>query len=170
MARRRYRRRYRRKGRWSSNIKAIEDETIAFPGNQKSSASITLCYNPVQSDNTVSQQYTVKNVELSYEINYMSNAVDIESITGYIMFVPQGMIVGEDYAQFHPEYIMAMKFYGSPDADTTPNRSPMRIKTRLSRRLNTGDSIIFYITALNNSANSIQTKINGLLRWWTKAN
>lgn len=167
MARKRIRRRYRRKGRWSSNIKPIENQTITFPGNTKTSASITLCYNPAQTDTTVSQQYTVKNVELNFEID--STANQLESFCGYIMFVPQGMTIGDDYAELHPEYIMAMRFYGSPDADT-PYRNPLRIKTRLSRRLNTGDSIIFYITGVNTYSQALNSTINGLLRWWTKAN
>lgn len=169
MARTKKVRKYYRKGRWSSNIKTVENESITLPTG-KSSASITLCYNPPQTDTTVSQIYTVKNVEFSYELEMPSGGgTNIESICGYIMFVPQGMTVGQDYAQLHPEYIMAMRFYGSPDNDT-PYRNPLKIKTRLSRRLNTGDSIIFYITALNTYNNSYIINVNGLLRWWTKAN
>ena len=163
-------RKYYKKARWSSNIKSIENETILIPSG-KQSASITLCYNPNQVDNTVSQIYTIKNIEFNFEIEGASSGSpdSLESICGYIMFVPQGMSVGNDYAQLHPEYIMAMRFYGSPDQDT-PYRNPLRIKTRLSRKLNTGDSIIFYITTVNGSTTSHNMRINGLLRWWTKAN
>ena len=94
-------RKYYKKARWSSNIKPIDDQTILLPTG-KNSASITLCYNPAQTDTTVSQQYTVKNVELSFEMNYLNNPSEIEGITGYIMFVPQGMTVGNDYAELHP--------------------------------------------------------------------
>ena len=118
---------YYRKARWSSNIKPIENQTIVFPANTKSSASITLCYNPSQTDSTVSQQYTVKNVELNFELQ---GDQTLESFCGYIMFVPQGMTVGNDYAELHPEYIMAMRFYGSPQGDL-PYINPMKIKTRL---------------------------------------
>ena len=161
-------RKYYKKARWSSNIKNIEDQSISLPQG-KNSASITLCYNPAQSDTTVSQQYTIKNVEFSYQLEVPMGGGDIENICGYIMFVPQGMSVGNNYPELHPEYIMAMRFYGSPDPDT-PYRNPLKIKTRLSRRLNTGDSIIFYICFINTSTTSYISKINGLLRWWTKAN
>ena len=173
---RRCRRRFRRKGRWSCNIKQIVNNTITATEGSFF-ADLTLCENPQQLDNTVSQQYTCKNVELSYEIETPSNPGIIESLTAYILFVPQGFVITETLPSTHPEWIMAYRFLGSPNSELAsgsfyqnPGRLPTKIKTRLSRRLQTGDKIILLVTGNNETTTSINLVINGLLRWWTKAN
>jgi hypothetical protein len=95
------------------------------------------------------------------------------------MFVPQGMNISEDYNLQHPEYILNYKYLGSPTA-TFSNQStgdvetqqyqPHRLRTRLSRKLQTGDSIILFIKGLNTSTSAQQVNLSGLIRWWTKAN
>lgn len=164
--------RFRRKGRWSANISEIQNTQItASP--QKFSATTTLTTNPVQSNNTVSQIYTVKNFEISFTMDIGSSSTSsyIESLAFYIMFVPQGMNVGEDYNLQHPEYIMAYRYYGSPLQDASSNEVvPFRLKTRMARRLNTGDSIILFIAGYNEYSSAQQLKLNGLIRWWTKTN
>lgn len=174
--RRRY---YKRRGRWSANIKTIANNTINIPSNQSFFGSQDLCSNPVQTDSTVSQQYTVKNIELTFELEMQNVAVaaNVECLIGYIMYVPQGYIITETVPGSHPEWIMAYKFIGSPSIDDTVNtapiqnpRLPVKIKTRMARRLQTGDKIVFLITGTNNSSSSSTLNVNGLIRWWTKAN
>lgn len=164
--------RFRRKGRWSANISEIQNTQITA-SRQKFSATTTLTTNPVQSNTTVSQIYTVKNFEISFTMDIGSGSTSsyIESLAFYIMFVPQGMNVGEDYNLQHPEYIMAYRFYGSPLQDSSSNEVvPFRLKTRMARRLNTGDSIILFITGFNEYSSEQNLKLNGLIRWWTKTN
>lgn len=180
MARTKKTRRYYRKGRWSSNIVEITNQNLNFTTNNYSYGDYVLCTNPAQSTNLVTQQYTVKNIEFSFELqtNSSTSAISIESLIAYIIFVPEGMTVTADYANKHPEYIMGYKFYGSPQFETADNnngvigvRNPLRIKTRLARRLNTGDTIRLLITGYNQSTTTqVNCTINGLLRWWTKAN
>lgn len=182
MARKSYKKKfYRKKGRWSANIRTITNESVTAPSGSFFS-TLDLCLNPPQDSATVSQQFTVKNVELSYEID--SDTTDginfAEALTSYIMFVPQGMTVTETYPNFHPEFIMAMKFLGSPsinnDVSVDPptglntGRNPLRIKTRLARRLQTGDKIILLIVGTNITNTQRTLKYNGIIRWWTKAN
>lgn len=176
---RRSRRYYKRKGRWSSNIKIVPPSTVSAPKNSNFEHHLTLTSNPVQTANAVSQQYTVKNIELSYQIEALPDSyVNIENLVVYIMFLPQGMTVTLEYPEQHPEYIMAYRYLGSPDAERASvggniinsGRLPPKIKTRLSRRLQTGDSIIFLLVGTNNSPNDSEITINGLVRWWTKAN
>lgn len=180
MAKKRVRRYRRAKGRWSANIKKLTTQSISAEGSSEFYASTDLCQNPVQNDSSVSQQYTVKNVELSFEFELNSNQTNytgIEGIVCYIMYVPQGMNVDNNYPNYHPEYIMAMRFLGSPNLETgssatpqQPGRNPLRIKTRLARRLQTGDKIILYINGTNTTTSSTLLSFNGLIRWWTKAN
>jgi len=63
------------------------------------------------------------------------------------------MTVTETYPNYHPEYIMAMRFYGSPETESTAYptafKAIYKIKTRLSRRLQTGDSIQFLLIGFN---------------------
>ena len=164
--------RFRRKGRWSANIQEIQNTQITAT-TQKFSATTTLTANPVQSNTTVSQIYTVKNFEISFTMDIGSGGTSsyIEGLAFYIMFVPQGMNVGENYNLQHPEYIMAYRYYGAPLQDSSSNEVvPFRLKTRMARRLNTGDSVILFITGFNEYSSSQNLKLNGLIRWWTKTN
>lgn len=169
------RRRYRRKskGKWSANISEINNEEItASPGNF--SGTTTLTTNPIQTNTTVSQIYTVKNFEINFTIDAPQGNVSpstLEGTTCYIMYVPQGMNVSESYHIQHPEYIMTYKFIGSPQGEYESQQyQPFRIKTRMARRLQTGDSIILFIKGYNESENTLTFNISGLIRWWTKAN
>lgn len=170
MARRYRKKYYKRKGRYSANISELTLEGVqAVPGTW--TAISTLTTNPVQSTSTVSQQYTVKNFEITFVIELNnSQPENIESLQCYIMYVPQGMNVGNNYNTQHPEYIMNYKYIGSPTGDGSQQYQPIRVKTRMARRLQTGDSIILFIKGYNQTQSNITVVLNGLVRWWTKAN
>ena len=175
-----YKKRYykRRTGRWSSNISEISSAVV----NANAGANIAtyqLVTNPVQDVQTTSQQFTVKNFDVSFTTEYSSassqaiNANLIEDIAAYIMYVPQGMTVTENYNLQHPEYIMNYKYYGSPSTDSSQQYQPYKIRTRLARKLNTGDSVILFLKY--NYANTAGVsgtifELHGLCRWWSKAN
>lgn len=173
MARRRtYRRRYR-KTRWASNIQDIAPtQQTAVPGDFANVIGLTT--NPTQSILSVSQIYTVKNFSIDFTIESMASS-NLEAITAYVMYLPQGMTANDDYHIQHPEYIMAYKYLGSPQLSTnTSNENqqfqPTRIRSRLSRKLNTGDSIILFIKGYNTGTANANLEIAGLVRWFTKAN
>jgi hypothetical protein len=181
MARRRYRRSYRRRsGRWAPNIVKISSTVNAPSGEFSNSEDLAL--NPIQLNTGVSQAFTVKNFEISFTIEAETvTALNlIESITAYIMYVPQGMTVTNGYYAEHPEYIMAYKYLGQPTAARlnsfneqqieNQQYQPYRIRTRLSRKLQTGDRVILYIQGSNQSTTTQQYNINGIVRWWSKAN
>lgn len=181
MAKYRRRRYYRRKGKWSPNIFEIGTTTVSAPPNQTFMQDFTLAENPVQSVLSVSQLYTVKRFEVSFYIDISGNSGnDLEDIAVYLMYVPQGMNVTSNYNLEHPEYIMNYKLLGSPSIDySTTNYTnsvgqqyqPYKIRTNLSRKLNTGDKIILFIKGNNLSSSNAQTfDLHGLVRWWTKAN
>lgn len=166
MARKSRYRRYRR-GRWSSNITELNHIALTFASGE-SSATATLVTNPAQSNLSTSQTYTVKNIELNYLME--GNPTNTDNINVYIMFVPQGMNVSSDYNIQHPEYIMAHRMQGNGAYNNQQYFQPLRIKTRLARRLNTGDSIILFIKMLNSSNSDEGTQLNGIVKWWSKAN
>lgn len=191
MARRRYRRYYKRKsGKWSANIQDV-GQNITFPSGD-SQYTTTIMSNPSQQPSYITQTYTVKNIEATFTFDDESFTPQagrfLEGITAYIMFVPQGygqlvddqLVLPNDYHLQHPEYIMAYKFIGSPSNELIYNQNinqtvgqqyqPIRIRTRLARKLQSGDSVVLYIHALNQNESSVTIRMNGLLRWWTKAN
>lgn len=187
MARYRRRRYYRRKtGKWAANIQEIAN-TIN-PQTSTWSATETILSNPTQQPTYVSQTFTVKNIEINFTLEYEGYSQDFinlyEGITAYIMFVPQGMNVGNDYNVQHPEYIMAMKYIGSPTAENvyipgtnqynSPGQQyqPTKIKTRLARKLQSGDSVVLFVKG-NKTGSTDSThilRLSGVIRWWTKAN
>lgn len=171
MARRYRRRRYYKKAKWCPNLSDIlASEITARSG--RFSATTTLTTNPNNSSSTVSQIYTVKNIEISFTVE--GGSATLDGITAFIMFVPQGMNIDEEYHIKHPEYIMAYKYLGNPvNPSLTAGGQqfePIRVRSRLSRKLNTGDSIILYITGKNINSNATSFSLSGLVRWWTKAN
>ena len=189
MARYRRRRYYRKKsGRWAANIQEIAN-TISPQGNTWSAAE-TILSNPTQQPSYVSQTFTVKNMELNFNLDYegYDTQTDVnlyEGITVYIMFVPQGMNITNDYNIEHPEYIMAYKYIGSPTTESIyyPNNSsnapgqqyqPTRIKSRLARKLQSGDSIVLFVkgnlTGTPSTSSTNRLRLSGVVRWWTKAN
>lgn len=183
MARRRYRRYRRKSGRWAPNIVKVANTINTEQGEFFAVEDLAL--NPIQVSTGVSQAFTVKNFEISFVIETESAGSSnfLEGITAFIMYVPQGMNITANYYAEHPEYIMAYKFLGSPnspdivnDADGVGLRvqerqqfQPYRMRTRLSRKLQTGDRVILYIQGSNElGLNSFN--INGIVRWWSKAN
>lgn len=176
MARYRKRRTYKRKGRWSANIIELNSNvnTLA-PGLWH--LEQTLATNPLQNINGVSQTYTVKNFEISFTIEGIQNESSIEAMTAYIMFVPQGMNITNDYNIQHPEYIMSYKYLGSPTTSNSTTAAgevqgfqPIRVRSRLSRRLQTGDSVILFLKGYNQNTTNVGIEVSGLIRWWAKAN
>lgn len=163
---------YRRKGKWSANIKTLTNTPISTTAASTFYSSTVLCTNPAQNDNTVSQQYTVKNTEVSYILEIgQGDEGTVEGLTSYIMFVPQGYNITETLPNTHPEWIMAMRFLGNPESDLqNPGRNAVKIKTRLARRLQTGDSVILLIVGNNTSDRNKNIYFSGIVRWWTKAN
>lgn len=173
---RRYYRRYKKStGKWSPNIYELNTTQLTIPaGTTDFFQSYTLAENPAQAPNMVTQTYTVKNVEVTFEIEQTGNTGFIEDLAAYIMFVPQGMTVTGSYNLEHPEYIMAYKFLGSPTADNPSSMAqPTKIRTRLSRKLQSGDGLIILFkgnrTDTQQSGNT-SIYFHGLARWFTKAN
>lgn len=176
MARRRYRRYRRRRAKWSPNLQVLRGSGIApsintAPDNGTFADFITIAQNnTTTSQNSISQIFTVKNIEVSAELESNSSVQNIEY---YIMFVPEGYSLSKNLPEVHTEWIMAYKYIGSPitpGGSTTSNAQPPKIRTRLSRKLNTGDQIVFIIRGLNNSTQQELVSYHGLVRWWTKAN
>lgn len=173
---RRYRKYSRRAhAKYSPNIQEIGTTSIFAQASTTFFQSFTLSFNPTQVNTAVSQIYTVKRIECSFYIDSDStNPIGpIEDVAAYIMFVPQGMTVTANYNLQHPEYIMAYKFLGGPAEDsqsTGQQYQPYRVNTRLSRKLNSGDSVILFIKGNNTSSTNVSFDFHGLIRWWTKAN
>jgi len=175
-------RRYRKYSR--RNRKSWSTRLLTFKGAQSVAPGIAyviysnLCQNPAQDINTVSNLYTVKNINCQVELE---GEGQIENLQAYIMYVPQGYVptgVPSEYANLpfdHPEWIMAHRFYGSPQregSNITPGFPPLRLFSRLARKLDTGDRVILLILGENTNAGtaSITLDYQGLVKFNTKAN
>lgn len=178
MARYRRYRKYSRRShpKWAPNLQEINTTTVQAPGSSTFYQTFVLAFNPTQVNTAVSQTYTVKNLEVSFYIDSSSSVSTsiLEDIAAYIMFVPQGMNITSDYNIQHPEYIMAYKFLGSPNSENPTNTpqqyQPSRVRTRLSRKLQSGDNVILFIKGSNTGQSDTTFDFHGLIRWWTKAN
>lgn len=179
MARRRYRRYYRRSGRWSTRINNFRGSQLAGSGQQFVIYQ-NLTTNPVQSDDTVSIRYTVKNINCQLQLEGDGTST-IENLQAYVMFIPQGFIptgVPSAYADIpfqHPEWIMTHRYYGSAQYDATniavqPGFPALRFRSRLARKLDTGDRIVLIILGQNTANGSVTLDYQGLVKYNTKSN
>ena len=173
---RRVRRRFRKRTKWCSNLIDIGPNSFSLSNENWNFTEVQLITNPQYNYNLTSNLFTIKNVEvaINFDTDNIGSGKWIENLQFYIMYVPEGMTVTQDYAIKHPEYVMAMKYYGEPGVDAgsaglaiTPS---YRIKTRLSRKLNTGDKIILFIRGANVGTQTFNVTYGGLCRFWTKAN
>lgn len=167
---RRYRR-YRKGVKWSSNLQEFSANVTASSTGVQSN-STTLCTSPAQSESLTTQVFTVKNFELTFTFDTTETQAssDIEDICAYIMYVPQGMNITNDYNVQHPEYILNYKYIGSPTTDDSQNYQPYKLRSRLARKLNSGDRIVLFVKFLLQSGTGTPMQIHGIVRWWTKAN
>ena len=111
--------------------------------------------------------------QLEIETSTASNLADIEELTYYIMYVPEGYAIDLNLPFTHPEWIMAYKYAGQ----STHGTAAMVLFNLQKLRLVYLDVLIqeillyFLYTAQNiNPTTSLQVKFQGLVRWWTKAN
>ena len=170
MARYRRKRYYRKRARYSPNIVRIGPNSFNIQPQTREFGVTTLIenqgYDPSRSNTII----TVKNPELSIEFENSGNGLtNIESCTAYILFIPEGYTAGINTPIQHPEWIMAYKFYGSPNYDGGFSKFVNKIKTRLSRKLNTGDRIVLLVEATNTSQQYESTmEYQGLVHQRTK--
>lgn len=167
--------RYNRGKHWSTRLTSINVTQVVSPG-QGFFIYRTLATNPAQDDNTVSQRFTVKNVYCQVSIEREKTGdvytnFEVENLQHYILFLPQGYTLTEDTPFEHPEWIMVHRFLGSPQLDENPGYPPVTISTRLSRKLDTGDRIVYLLIGTNTSSNQgVTLAVNGLIKLNTKAN
>ena len=180
MARRRYRRYSRKRGNWSCRINNVAGEQSAG-ANEQYIIYYNLCTNPVQSDTTVSNKYTIKNVNCQLQLE-SSAAAAVENLQAYIVYIPQGFVptgVPSAYSDIpfqHPEWIMAYRFYGSAQQDsenptsTQPGFPALRLSSRLARKLDTGDRVVLIVLGNNTGGSSVTLSYRGLVKYNAKAN
>ena len=171
MARKYYRRRrfYRRKGLWSSNIQALQS-TKVVSSNNAFGDYLVLAYNESQNPNSVSQKFTIKNIEVSGQVE-SNPSPNVEDLVYYIVYVPEGFVISDSLPIEHPEWIMAYKYIGQSFTTSGTNSiQPPKIVSRLARKLSSGDRIVFMYTGANNGAEASTVSFRGLVRWWSKSN
>ena len=182
MARTKRVQRYYKKQNWSTRLSNFSGaQSVA--ANTQVILYTNLCTNPAQTDSTVSNKYTVKNVCVDFEIakddltTSTGQSDWLENFQFYICFIPQGYIptgVPSAYADVpfnHPEWIMAYRYIGPPLADSSTSYPPIRVKSRLARKLDTGDRVVLIVLGMNtHTSTSAQIAYRGLVKYNTKAN
>ena len=174
---RRYRKYTRRRHIWSSRLQNFSGaQSVAT--NTEFVIYYNLCSNPVQSQDTVSQKYTVKNISCQMELateDYIDPRY-VENLQAYICFIPQGYIptgtpsAYADVPYNHPEWIMAHRYFGSCLQDMNVFYPPLRLRTRLARKLDTGDRIVLIILGKNTKTETATLSYQGIVKYVTKAN
>lgn len=179
MARTKRVQKYYKKSNWSTRLTNFSgSQSVASGGSWV--IYYNLCQNPAQSSDTVSNKFTVKNIDCTLILENASNEYNAyaENFQFYVMYIPQGYIPSgtpSAYADVpfnHPEWIMAYRFVGNLMSDSSTSYPPIRVKTRLARKLDTGDRICLIILGSNTAtgSSSITMDYRGLVKYNTKAN
>lgn len=169
---RKYSRRYRSK-RWSSRITNL-DITQQVSGSENFFVFRNLATNPAQDNDTISQRFTVKNIRCNFCIESKITGTDstsyFENVQAFVLYVPQGYTLSTSTPYEHPEWIMASKHIGIPLASNNPGYSPLYMSTRLARKLDTGDKVVFVVQGSNSNNFAATARLTGIIRYNTKAN
>lgn len=178
-AKRRHYKRYYKKGEWSTRLQNF-NENVQTQANQTGTVAITyqLTENPAQTQDSVSQKFTVKNICIDCYLTLgagQSTSNFLENFQYYVMYVPQGYPINvssiTDMPFNHPEWIMAYRYFNTPIGDSQTSFPPIRIRSRLARKLDTGDAIyLFAFGTYENTVQSLQVNLAGLVKYNTKAN
>lgn len=140
-------RRYTRSYRRSGYVRRRKWSPVFFAQTSTLSAdtpfgTVTLAQNSANQGGTspIATIIKVKNFKVVVDVLSVSGAQGSPSSTFAIMFLPQGYTADINLMTTHPEWIMAWR---SIDLQTT---NTVQVSSRLTRNLNSGDSIIFFIT------------------------
>lgn len=158
MPRRYYRYRPRRgcvsRRKWSPTL--IQGNfTLTAGANPTGSTAFhtyVLCANSANQGTNVpvSTIIKVKNFKVVFDITSTSNSFRNNFYA--IMFLPQGFVATANTPQEHPEWIMVWRTIDTTSASSPAYASGIRnfqMSSRLTRNLNSGDSIILYQYAVN---------------------
>ena len=158
---------------WSSRIQNL-DITQSVQPSTNFFIFRNLATNPVQSADSVSNKFTVKNIWVNFTVeNLLVGNNLVENLQAFVMFIPQGFTLSEDTPYEHPEWIMASKHIGIPLDQNSPGYSPLSIRTRLARKLDTGDKVVFVLLGSNTgtgTGGNASIRLTGIIRYNTKAN
>lgn len=109
----------------------------------------------------VSAASIIKTGRFNYRGIIYSTSSSVSYIVG-ISYIPEGYILnsntstsqsqlGECFFYKHPEWVFA---WTRLDYNTTSQSNEIRLSSRLKRNLNSGDQVIFFVIAINNSTGS----------------
>lgn len=171
--RRRYRRRYRRL-RWAKQMVNITHEGFTVSNNSNWSYNIPLCENPVDENTMVPTPRYFKRIKLSFEVE--NEAKDnianfqIEGLTAFILYVPEGLTAGPALIKQHPEWVLGSKFYGSVSNESTGTSGKVfTLYSRLCKKLLSGDKIMVVFTGVNtDQSNSYNVYFNLFIEFFTR--
>lgn len=169
----RSRRTYVARRKWSPTLIQTQQQTAAIPDTNGYS-TVTLCANASNQGTNVpvSTIIKVKNFKVVLDIVSLSSNASSSTIRNNfyaIMFVPQGFTVTANIPQEHPEWIMVWRTVdvGRPATDGAPTSPNIQMSSRLTRNLNSGDSIVLFHSYYNSSSASANISTTAIVSFVT---
>lgn len=159
---------YRPKRKWNSNWNA-DDINLNMPDVSTTSSytkAVTnkeLIVNPTQTLTGASTSIVkVKNVKVQLSTSGVPDASNLSVYTMQvaIVFCPEGITPSSDLLERHPEWIMAYRMLTMDASMTIPIN--FSISSRLSRNLNSGDTIYLTVITRRVSAETVTQPQTGL--------
>lgn len=161
---RRYYTRYRprayvKRRKWSPTLLQNNFTLTAASGTTAFQTSV-LCANSSNQGSTtpVSTIIKVKNFKIVLDITSTSN--QLRNNFYAIMFIPQGFQVTSNTPQEHPEWIMVWRTIDMTSTASTASGTGIQnyqMSSRLTRNLNSGDSVVLYHSAINPSDSAVSS-------------
>ena len=134
------------KKKWAPIMRDILPTQVSIPANATDGAYYTLVANANETTIPTSTILKVKHLKVSldcvFDSTYLSNGFCC------IMYVPQGINPSAGMPILHPEWLLAWR--NIPN-DVTSTHHPIMLNSSLCRNLNSGDSIVCYLSFRNES-------------------
>lgn len=126
--------------------------------NNHTELTFTLAKNATTNEHVVPPVLKVRHVKTKLIVAAVAlNEVNCHTdYKAYILFVPQSHAVTHDTPNQHPEWVMATTTFGLQHTSTTS----ISLTSPVSRNLNTGDSIILYLSRYNHSTDTVASSFS----------
>lgn len=160
--------------KWAKQFNSLTNEGYTVDGNSEFSYNIQLCENPANGSNMVPTPRYFKRVKLSFEIETKKseNSADdynIEGLTGFIVYVPEGISPGPNIIRQHPEWVLGSRFYGGLSIeDQNASYKIFTLYTKLCKKLLSGDKIYIIFTGRNTGSSQVNVYFNLFIEFYTR--
>ena len=153
--RKNYKKNYGQKKKWASMMKDIPLSNVVIDPHATGGSYITMVQNSAETAVPTPTILKVKHAKLS--LDFVFDATVLNNGFCCFLYVPQGVVINSGLPVLHPEWIMAWR--NIPN-DVSATHHQVMLSSKLSRNLNSGDSIVMLFSFYNNASSPTTASVS----------